>query len=305
VTTPSRATPAGRAFLDLRAKARSDRRPVDELLQLYVLECFLARLAESRLAEHLVLKGGVLLAAFGERRATRDVDLQAQALDNDKENVRAVICGVAARRLDDGVLFAVDGATAVVIRDEDAYSGVRVTMKAELATARPHFHVDVNVGDPITPAPQDVHLPRLVGGEVVVRGYPLVMVHAEKIVTAVARGTVNTRWRDFADIYLLSRRHSLAGPDLADSVRHVARHRQVELVPLARVLDGYGEIGQDRWAAWRRKQQLEDRLPDQFAEVIAVVVTFADPIIADTAAGLAWDPASGAWSSVAGGVGDR
>jgi hypothetical protein len=178
-------------------------------------------------------------------------------------------------------------------------------MKAELATARPHFHVDVNVGDPITPAPQDVHLPRLVGGEVVVRGYPLVMVHAEKIVTAVARGTVNTRWRDFADIYLLSRRHSLAGPDLADSVRHVARHRQVELVPLARVLDGYGEIGQDRWAAWRRKQQLEDRLPDQFAEVIAVVVTFADPIIADTAAGLAWDPASGAWSSVAGGVGDR
>jgi Nucleotidyl transferase AbiEii toxin, Type IV TA system len=183
-----------------------------------------------------------------------------------------------------------------VIRDEDAYSGVRVTMKAELATARPHFHVDVNVGDPITPAPQELHLPRLLGGEVIVRGYPLVMVHAEKIVTAVARGTVNTRWRDFADIYLLSRRHSLAGPDLAGSVRQVARHRQVELVPLARVLDGYGEIGQARWLVWRRRQQLEDRLPDQFAEVVTAVVTFADPVIVDTAAGLAWDPAIGAWS---------
>lgn len=251
MTGPSRANSAGRAYLDLRAKARGDRRPVDELLQLYVLESFLARLAESRFADQLVLKGGVLLAAFGERRPTRDVDLQAEALDNDADNVRTIICEVANLRLDDGVAFDVDGATAAVIRDEDAYSGVRVTLKAELATARPHFHVDVNVGDPITPAAQELHLPRLLGGEVVVRGYPLVMVHAEKIVTAVARGTVNTRWRDFADIYLLSRRHSLAGADLAGSVRQVARHRQVELVPLARVLDGYGEIGQARWAAWR------------------------------------------------------
>ncbi|MHB1613137.1 MAG: nucleotidyl transferase AbiEii/AbiGii toxin family protein [Actinomycetes bacterium] len=298
MTAPTRATPAGQAYLDLRTKARGDRRPVDELLQLYVLESFLARLAESRFADQLVLKGGVLLAAFGERRPTRDIDLQAQALDNDAENVRAVICEVAARRLDDGVVFDVDGATATVIRDEDAYSGVRVTMRAELATARPHFHVDVNVGDPITPAPKELRLPRLLGGEVAVRGYPLVMVHAEKIVTGIARGTANTRWRDFADIYLLSRRHSLAGADLAGSVRQVARHRQVELVPLARVLDGYGGIGQGRWAAWRRKQQLEDRLPDRFAEVIAAVAMFADPVIAGTAADLAWDPASGAWSSV-------
>ena len=296
MTAPTRATRAGQAYLDLRTKARGDRRPVDELLQLYVLESFLARLAESRFADQLVLKGGVLLAAFGERRPTRDIDLQAQALDNDAEIIRAVICEVAALRLDDGVVFDVDGATAAVIRDEDAYSGVRVTMKAELARARPHFHVDVNVGDPIVPAPEDLHLPRLLGGAVVVRGYPLVMVHAEKIVTAVARGTINTRWRDFADIYLLSRRHSLAGAGLTASVRQVARHRQVELVPLARALDGYGEIGQARWAAWRRKQQLEERLPAQLAEVVSVVVVFAGPAVSGNVAGLSWDPSAGSWS---------
>ena len=296
MTAPTRATRAGQTYLDLRTKARGDRRPVDELLQLYVLESFLARLAESRFADQLVLKGGVLLAAFGERRPTRDIDLQAQALDNDAEIIRAAICEVAALRLDDGAVFDVDGAAAAVIRDEDAYSGVRVTMKAELATARPHFHVDVNVGDPIVPAPEDLHLPRLLGGAVVVRGYPLVMVHAEKIVTAVARGTINTRWRDFADIYLLSRRHSLAGAGLTASVRQVARHRQVELVPLARALDGYGEIGQARWAAWRRKQQLEDRVPDQFAEVVSAVVAFADPAVSGNVRGLSWEPSAGSWS---------
>jgi hypothetical protein len=65
-------------------------------------------------------------------------------------------------------------------------------MTAQLATARPHFHVDTNVRDPISPAPKNVRLPRLLGDEIVLRGYPLEMVHAEKIVTAIARGTVNT-----------------------------------------------------------------------------------------------------------------
>jgi hypothetical protein len=58
--------------------SRGDRRPVDELF----LEALLARLAETPGRAGFVLKGGVLLAAFGERRPTRDIDLQAQALDN-------------------------------------------------------------------------------------------------------------------------------------------------------------------------------------------------------------------------------
>jgi hypothetical protein len=83
MTTPTRATISGRAYLDLRRKARQDRRPVDELLQLYILECFLARLTVSRFADQFVLKGGLLLAAFGERHPTRDIDLQAQTFDNE------------------------------------------------------------------------------------------------------------------------------------------------------------------------------------------------------------------------------
>jgi hypothetical protein len=295
VSTPTRATVAGRAYLDLRNKARGDRRPVDELFQLYVLEAFLARLAMSSYADQLVLKGGVLLAAFGERRPTRDVDLQAEALDNDADTIRQVICDIAAQTLDDGVVFDIGHASADVIRDEDAYSGVRVSLQAGLATARLHLHVDVNVGDPITPAPEEVHVPLLLGGEVVVRGYPLVMVLAEKIVTAIARGTVNTRWRDFGDVYRLGRHHPINGADLFASIERVATHRGVELRPLASVLEGYGPIGQARWVAWRRRQQLLDRLPEQFQEVVSATIDFADPVIVGETRSQTWEPASGTW----------
>jgi predicted nucleotidyltransferase component of viral defense system len=297
VSAPSRATRAGRAYLDLRKLARENQRPVDELLQLYVLEAFLDRLTSSRFAEQLVLKGGVLLAAFEERRATRDIDLQAQAVESDVEAVRAMACEIAAIAIDDGVMFDIETATAEQIRDEEIYAGVRVTMNARLASARQHFHIDVNVGDPISPTPKHVRLPRLLGGEVFLRGYPLAMVHAEKVVTAIARGTVNTRWRDFADIYMLARRHAIDGTELVRSARRVSEHRQVQLVPLSGVLDGYGQIGQQRWAGWCRRQRLEDRLPEQFGDVVAAVIDFADPAIVGAAKGRSWDPTVGVWSA--------
>lgn len=296
MTAPTRATTAGRAYLDLRRKARQDRRPVDELMQLYVLEAFLARMATTRSAEQFVLKGGVLLAVFGQRRPTRDIDLQAQSIANDPLTVRAAITHIAATSLDDGVVFDTQAAIAAAIREEDQYQAVRVSMTASLATARPSFHVDVSVGDPITPAPKIVQLPRILGGTIAVRGYPLSMVHAEKIVTAIARGTTSTRWRDFADMYTLTRRHPVDGTELGTSIREVAQHRSTRLEPLSGTLDGYGAIGQQRWEAWRRKQRLEDRLPGQFGEVIAAVVDFADPAVSGTSYGQSWDPAAGKWT---------
>jgi hypothetical protein len=296
VSAPTRATTAGRAYLDLRNLARARSRPVDELHQLYVLETFLARLTRSDFASRLALKGGVLLAALDERRPTRDIDLQAQAVENDLETIRAMVCEIAATPVDDGVIFDTDSTTAEVIRDEEAYSGVRVAMNARLATARIRFRVDVNTGDPISPPPENVRLPRLLGGEIAIRGYPLPMVYAEKIVTAIDRGATNTRWRDFADIHLLSRRHTVDGTKLAHSIRGVAGHRRVRLIPLVDLLADYGATNQERWAIWRRRQQLEDRLPERFDEVISAVIDFADPAITGSAEGRTWDPAPGDWA---------
>lgn len=154
-----------------------------------------------------MLKGGVLLAALDARRPTRDIDLAAQALENSVAHVLGPIREIAAIEIDDGLVFHADHATAESIRDEDQYSGVRVTLGGTLSRAKIRLHVDVNVGDPIWPEPRRAQIPRLLNGTLIVRGYPLEMVLAEKIVTALSRGTANTRWRDFLDLYVLIRRH--------------------------------------------------------------------------------------------------
>lgn len=296
MTRPTRATVDGRAFLDLRARANADRRPVDEYLTLYALEGFLDRLSRSPHRDRFVLKGGVLLAAFDERRPTRDVDLAGLQLDNAIETITEAVVEIAAVGVDDGLVIAADQARAEVIREESAgYAGVRVSLPATLAGARVSFHVDVNVGDPIEPAPETTAVPRILGGSIDVLGYSIEMVIAEKLVTAVQRGTANTRWRDFVDLHRIIRSRRLAGAQLVASTRLVADYRIATLAPLGAVLDGYGEVAQARWAAWRTKQKLEGEAPERIDDLIVSLVEFAEPVLDGTAAARTWDPTSRTW----------
>ena len=141
-----------------------------------------------------------------------------------------------------------------------------------LATAKIAFHVDVNVGDPIWPTPAIVELPRVLGGQPIrVTGYPIEMVMAEKYITAIQRGTANTRWRDFVDLERLARApHDL--PILTESARRVAAHRGVTIRPLHDVLTGYSDIAQQRWTAWRRKQHLEATTPESFNDLLEPIL---------------------------------
>jgi len=90
-----------------------------------------------------------------------------------------------------------------------------------------------------------VAVPRLRGGQpITLTGYPMAMVHAEKIVTAVRRGTANTRWRDFADIWTPSHDHPTTETELQDAINAIATSRNATLLPLGEVLDCYDMIGQ-------------------------------------------------------------
>lgn len=295
---PSREDAAGRAYNDLRKQAQATGRPTQQLLQLYLLESFLRRLASSVHRDRLILKGGVLLAAWGDRRPTKDVDLQARQLANDVESTLATISEVAALAADDGVVFDIALATAEVIREDADYEGIRIRMPATLATARLRFAVDVSAGDPIDPPPHVVAVPCILGNDAIeVLGYPLVMVHAEKLITALQRGAANTRWRDFADIWTLSRHHDIDGDELQAALRVVALHRGVELEPLTSALDGFASLAQARWATWRGNQTLDTPIPEEFSALLVDVAAFADIALAGSVGGRTWLASRGAWSA--------
>jgi len=174
------------------------------------VERWLARLSASPYAADFVLKGGMLLAAYDARRPTADVDALARGLVNDQDAVLGRIADIAGQPDNDGVEFLTGTAVARPIREDAFYPGVRVAMDSRIATAV-RFRLDINFGDPVTPAPRMIELPSLRPDTAPVRvlGYPIETVLAEKLATAIMLGAANTRVRDYADIYTLTGRHDL------------------------------------------------------------------------------------------------
>lgn len=199
---------------------------------------------------------------------------------------------------DDGVQFDVASVRAQQIREEALYAGTRVRMHAHLATADVRLSLDINFGDPVTPGPQPVQLPPLRPGmePITILGYPIETVIAEKLMTAVALGATNTRVRDFADIWTLTRHHPLDRSTVRQALHATASYRST---PIELLSAAVGSIGTDRdatYTAYRRQLGPDgDRLPRSFQEVVLAVVAFADPVLATTETHGRWDPARHQW----------
>jgi hypothetical protein len=280
-------------------------RGTQELMTLYVVERWLARLSASPYADQFIIKGGMLLAAYDARRPTADLDTLARSVANDETAVLARVAEIArlAPRVDDGVMYRAETATARVIRDQALYAGIRIAMDCQIATATVKFRLDVNFGDPVTPAPSIVTVPPLrpVLEPVRVLGYPIETVLAEKLSTAITLGPVNTRVRDYADIYTLTGSHIVAHDTARAALLATAAFRGTELVPLSASIDNIVGLRRQTYVAYRAALGAAgEHLPDDFALVVAEAVAFADRLTEAAPTGTMWNPQRRRWTGKSG-----
>ncbi|ORW32706.1 hypothetical protein AWC19_25315 [Mycobacterium palustre] len=255
------------------------RAPTQEYLIRHTLESFLDRLTRSPHAGAFVLKGGILLAAYGVRRPTKDADANAVHADVTVEHLAHVVRDIANIDVDDGVVFDLETINVREIRDQADYPGLRVRVAVSIGPWHGAAAWDVSTGDPIVPPPRQVTIDRILGEPITLLGYAPETAIAEKGVTILERGITSTRWRDYVDIVQLARQG--IDPDgLLHSARAVARHRGVTLEPVAPHLAGYGEVAQAKWAAWRRKEHLESACEEKLDNQIALVASYLDYVFA-------------------------
>jgi hypothetical protein len=135
----------------LENAARESGRPLQELMQYFVMERFLFRLSKSKHAERFVLKGALMFRVWGtpQSRATRDIDLLARA-ENSVQTISAMMKDVCQQSVEpDGVEFPSDSVRGTMIKEDAEYSGVRVTFVAMIQNARLPMQIDVGFGDVI------------------------------------------------------------------------------------------------------------------------------------------------------------
>jgi Nucleotidyl transferase AbiEii toxin, Type IV TA system len=255
--------------------------PTAEYLTRHMLESFLDRLTRTRHAQDFVLKGGILLASYGVRRPTKDLDAEAISADITAEYLTQVVRDIVAVDVDDGVDFDVTTITVREIREQAEYPGLRLRMKASIGSWVGVAAWDISTGDPIVPQPEVIGIPRVLGGEIEILAYRPETTVAEKGVTILERGTTSTRWRDYVDIVQLFTHHQIDRAQLLVSARAVARYRGVALGPIAPGVIGYGAIAQQKWAAWRRKEGLEDISEASLDSQMELVSSYLDPVFSN------------------------
>lgn len=220
-----------RKGMSLKAKIRNLARKKDMsaqvVLQNYMFERFLERLSKSKYQDKFILKGGMLIAALVgiDNRSTMDMDV---TIKNYPINVQALtkaindICSVV---IDDDVSFSFSGIDA--IRDDDAYGGYRVSIMAEYDTITTPMQIDITIGDAITPK-EVLYLFKMIFEESSfgIWAYNIETVLAEKMETILRRGELNTRPRDFYDVYILAKTQRFEHSIFVDALKSTATHRE-------------------------------------------------------------------------------
>ncbi len=287
-------------------KARQAGRPFNELLQYFAIERFLYRLSQSKYAKNLLLKGALMLNVWEGSslpRATLDIDFLGQRISSDVDSVVQVIQEICGQPVDpDGIAFDPASLRGARIAEDAGYEGVRVRFKGSLGNARLSMQLDVGFGDVVVPSEQAMTYPTILDFPAPhLRGYSKESTVAEKFEAAVRLGHLNSRMKDFFDIWFMSRQFDFDGHILARAIKETFSRRGTELLPEAVPLTSpfAGDSKKAvQWRAFRKRSRLE-LAPENFIDVMAAVADFLKPVATAISAGgpfkARWSPA-GPWS---------
>lgn len=188
----------------VRNMARGDSAKAQLLIRNYGMERFLERVSLSEHRDNFILKGGMLVSALVglENRATMDIDTSIRNMPLDTIAAKAMVEEIIAVPVDDNIRFEINDFGTIM--DDAEYSGVRISLNAFLDATRIPLKIDISTGDAITPAAVNYQY-KLMFEEryITLWAYNLETVLAEKIETVLSRSVLNTRLRDFYDLYVL------------------------------------------------------------------------------------------------------
>lgn len=281
--------------------ARQRKENAQLLMTRYVIERLLWRLSVSPHHKLFVLKGAMLFALWTPtpHRATGDLDLLGFG-NNDPDQVAGLFREVMAVPADDGVVFHLDSLEAAPARAGDEYSGIRLDCRAELAGARLPIHVDIGFGDAVTPGAQDIEYPSLLDlPSPKLRAYPPETVVAEKFQALTALGMINTRMKDFFDLWAIADTFDFEGSLLAKAIAATFERRQTPIpnqVPAA-LTEAFAREKRAQWAAFLKRTDIA-LAPESLPIVQAHVADFVMAPVLSLARGERFAgkwPARGPW----------
>lgn len=267
----------------LKKQAIEEKKTMQDKIVMYGLERTIYRLSISEYAERFTLKGGIFLYALfnGDyTRATTDIDLLAQCISNDIEEMKKVFKEIFSIKCDDALRFDLNTLDLIYITEFKEYHGVKVSILGHLDKTKVPISIDIGFGDIVYPERMKMDFPVLLDMDIPkVYAYSISSVVAEKFEAFVSLGLANSRYKDFYDIYVLSDRYNFDGKELTNAIKETFNHRGTSFDDIVAFEDGFAddETRLMRWNSFVKKKKALIKLG--FEETVQLLKMLLFPIV--------------------------
>ena len=267
----------------LKKQAIEEKKTMQDKIVMYGLERTIYRLSISEYAERFTLKGGIFLYALfsGDyTRATTDIDLLAQCISNDIEEMKKVFKEIFSIKCDDALRFDLNTLDVIYITEFKEYHGVKVSILGHLDKTKVPISIDIGFGDIVYPERMKMDFPVLLDMDIPkVYAYSINSVVAEKFEAFVSLGLANSRYKDFYDIYVLSDRYNFDGKELTNAIKETFNHRGTSFDDIVAFEDGFAddETRLMRWNSFVKKKKALIKL--DFEEIVQLLKILLFPIV--------------------------
>ena len=274
----------------LQNTARDTKRQFAEVLQYYGMERFLYRLSKSEHQKRFILKGALMFTVWDvqSRRTTVDIDFLAYA-DNAIPEMEKIIREVCETEVvSDGMVFDLKSVKGEKIKEDADYEGVRIKFRGNLGNARIPMRIDMGFGDTVVPKPKMINYPVLLDfPKPHLVGYTFETVVAEKFEAMIKLGALNSRMKDFYDVWLLIRQFTFNWASLADAIARTFKNRKAELpktIPFFAAEIYSEESDRNRiWKAFLEKNEI--RATEKLKDAAEAIENFLQPVVESIIAG--------------------
>lgn len=223
-------------------KTKGDSKLSGQLYQMFFFERILERISKSKYRSNIILKGGLLLSSvIGEdERTTKDMDTTLKSITLEKQNIYNIFREILSINLNDDVIFKI--VDIKDIRREDEYGGFKINIMALMDNLKVYMAVEITTGDKITPREIQYNYNSIFEDKKIpILAYTNETIIAEKYQTVIIRGVLNTRMKDFYDIYILisKNKDKINVENLQNAIKNTFEYRntKIDIVEIKEIIE--------------------------------------------------------------------
>lgn len=268
----------------LKNKAKGAGLDYNAVLLLYMQERFLYRLSQSPYRNQFILKGGLLLLTLDNEksRPTRDIDLLARQINNKIDVIYKAMKEICLITSLDGISYRLDSLSITEIIENAFYMGIRIEIMCNLGKIRNRLQIDLGFGDAVVPEPVEIAFPVLLDTTEIpiINTYSLDSVIAEKFEAMIKLSIINSRMKDFFDIYRLSKTHDFAGSVLKEAISQTFKNRKTDMPSEPIIFKEEFRMSSEKqkeWTVFRARLHNPD-VPQEFSAVMEQLYLFVTPV---------------------------